>query len=256
MRKFPFRRLSAFLTSLLTACLLPRVVHAAEVTVAVAANFTAPMKVIAQSFERETGHKAVLAFGATGQLYAQIKNGAPFDMLLAADDKTPARIDRGGLGVAGTQFTYATGKLVLWSKKAGLVDDQGEILKSGRFNKIAMANSKLAPYGVAAMEVLQRLGLTAAITPKIVEGANISQTFQFVSSGNAPLGFVALSQVFEGGRIKEGSGWIVPSNMHKPIEQDVILLHSGKNNAAAQALMQYLRSDKAKAVIRSFGYEL
>jgi molybdate transport system substrate-binding protein len=256
VRKFPFRRIGAFLTSLLTACLLPRVAHAAEVIVAVAANFTAPMKVIAQSFERETGHKAVLVFGATGQLYAQIKNGAPFSILLSADDKTPERIEMERLGVASTRFTYATGKLVLWSTKADLVDGRGEILKSGEFEKIAIANPKLAPYGAAAMEVVQRLGLTAAVTPKIVEGANISQTLQFVSSGNAPLGFVALSQVFEGVRIKEGSGWIVPSNMHKPIKQDVILLHSGKNNAAAQALMQYLRSDKAKAVIRSFGYEL
>ena len=244
------------LLSLLAVCFLPLSSYAREVTVAVAANFTAPMKVIAQDFETETGHRAVLAFGATGQLYAQIKNGAPFQILLAADDKIPAKLEREGLGLAGTRFTYATGKLVLWSKKAGLVDDQGEPLKSGKFNKIAVANPKLAPYGAAAMEVVERMGLTAAITPKIVQGANISQVFQFVSSGNAPLGFVALSQVFEGGKIKEGSGWIVPSNMHKPIKQDVILLRSGKDNAAAQALMQYLRSDKAKAVIRSFGYEL
>lgn len=244
------------LLSLLAVCFLPLSSYAREVTVAVAANFTAPMKVIAQDFETETGHRAVLAFGATGQLYAQIKNGAPFQILLAADDKIPAKLEREGLGLAGTRFTYATGKLVLWSKKAGLVDDQGEILKSGKFNKIAMANPKLAPYGAAAMEIVERMGLTAAITPKIVQGANISQVFQFVSSGNAPLGFVALSQVFEGGKIKEGSGWIVPSSMHKPIKQDVILLNAGKDNAAAQALMQYLRSDKAKAVIRSFGYEL
>ena len=244
------------LVLLLAACLLPLSSYATEATVAVAANFAAPMKVIAQDFEKETGHRAVLAFGATGQLYAQIKNGAPFQLLLAADDKIPAKLEREGLGLAGTRFTYATGKLVLWSKNASLVDNRGEILRSGKFNKIAMANPKLAPYGAAAMEVVERMGLTAAITPKIVQGANISQVFQFVSSKNATLGFVALSQVFEGGKIKEGSGWIVPSNMHKPIKQDVILLRSGKDNAAAQALMQYLRSDKAKAVIRSFGYEL
>ena len=244
------------LVLLLAVCFLPLSSYAREVTVAVAANFTAPMKVIAQDFEKETGHRAVLAFGATGQLYAQIKNGAPFQLLLAADDKIPAKLEREGLGLAGTRFTYATGKLVLWSKNASLVDNRGEILRSGNFNQIALANPKLAPYGAAAMEVVERMGLTAAITPKIVQGANISQVFQFVSSENATLGFVALSQVFEGGKIKEGSGWIVPSNMHKPIKQDVILLRSGKDNAAAQALMQYLRSNKAKAVIRSFGYEL
>ena len=251
----PSRALRGLL-SLLAACLLPLSSYATEATVAVAANFAAPMKVIAQDFEKETGHRAVLAFGATGQLYAQIKNGAPFQLLLAADDKIPAKLEREGLGVAGTRFTYATGKLVLWSKNASLVDNRGEILRSGNFNQIALANPKLAPYGAAAMEVVETMGLTAAITPKIVQGANISQVFQFVSSENATLGFVALSQVFESGKIKEGSGWIVPSNMHKPIKQDVILLRSGKDNAAAQALMQYLRSNKAKAVIRSFGYEL
>lgn len=247
-----FRRLM----SLLAVCFLPLAAQAAEVSVAVAANFTAPMKVIAQDFEKDTGHKTALAFGATGQFYAQIKNGAPFAILLAADDATPAKLESEGFGLAGTRFTYATGKLVLWSKKADVVDNRGDILRSGKFDKIAIANPKLAPYGAAAMEVVERMGLTAAITPKIVEGSNIGQTFQFVSSENATFGFVALSQVFEGGKIKEGSGWIVPSNMHKPIKQDAIVLNAGKDNAAAQALMQYLRSEKAKTVIRSFGYEL
>lgn len=244
------------LMSLLAVCFLPLVAQGAEVSVAVAANFTAPMKVIAQNFEKDTGHKATLAFGATGQFYAQIRNGAPFAILLAADEGTPAKLENEGLGVAGTRFTYATGKLVLWSKKADLVDNRGDILRSGKFDKIAIANPKLAPYGAAAMEVVERMGLTATITPKVVEGSNIGQAFQFVSSGNATLGFVALSQVFEDERIKGGSGWIVPSNMHKPIKQDAIMLNPGKDNAAAQALMQYLRSEKAKAVIRSFGYEL
>lgn len=239
----------------LAACFLPLAAQAGEVSVAVAANFAAPMKIIAQDFEKNTGHKIVLAFGATGQFYAQIRHGAPFAMLLAADDETPAKIEKEGLGVAGTRFTYATGRLVLWSKKPGLVDDRGDILKSGKFDRIAIANPKLAPYGAAALEVLENLGLTAAITPKIVEGANIGQTFQFVSSENATLGFIALSQVFEGGRIKEGSGWVVPPSMHKPIQQDAILLQPGKGNPAAEALMKYLRSDKAKAAIRSFGYQ-
>jgi molybdate transport system substrate-binding protein len=232
------------------------VTMAGEVSVAVASNFTAPMKAIAQAFERDTGHKAILSFGATGQFYAQIKNGAPFAVLLAADDETPARLEREGVAVSGTRFTYATGKIVLWSKKADLVDANGEILKTGKFDKLALANPKLAPYGAAAMQVLEKLNLTKQLGPKLVEASNIGQTFQFVSSGNAALGFVALSQVFENGKLKEGSGWVVPSNLYSPIKQDAVLLTSGKANVAAQALLQYLRSDKAKAIIVSFGYDL
>ena len=235
---------------------LPMVTMAGEVSVAVASNFTAPMKIIAQAFERETGHKAILSFGATGQFYAQIKNGAPFAVLLAADDETPARLEREGVAVPGTRFTYATGKVVVWSKKADLIDDKGEILKTGKFDKLALANPKLAPYGAAAMQVLETMNLTKQLGPKLVEASNIGQTFQFVSSGNAALGFVALSQVFENGKLKEGSGWVVPSNLYSPIKQDAVLLTSGKANVAAQALLQYLRSDKAKAIIVSFGYDL
>jgi len=241
---------------LVIAMSLPMVTMAGEVSVAVASNFTAPMKAIAQAFERDTGHKAILSFGATGQFYAQIKNGAPFAVLLAADDETPARLEREGVAVSGTRFTYATGKIVLWSKKADLVDANGEILKTGKFDKLALANPKLAPYGAAAMQVLEKLNLTKQLGPKLVEASNIGQTFQFVSSGNAALGFVALSQVFENGKLKEGSGWVVPSNLYSPIKQDAVLLTSGKANVAAQALLQYLRSDKAKAIIVSFGYDL
>ncbi len=245
-------------TIALTACMLTLSFQAlaAEVNVAVAANFTAPMKIIAQDFERDTGHKTTLSFGATGQFFAQIKNGAPFAILLAADDETPIKLEKEGLGVVGSRFTYATGKLVLWSKKPGFVDAQGEILRSGQFDKIAIANPKLAPYGVAAMETLDKLGLRERVTPKIVEGSNISQTFQFVASENAALGFVALSQVFENGTIKEGSAWVVPGSMYSPIKQDAVLLNVGKDNPAAIALLKYLQGDKAKAVIRSFGYEL
>jgi molybdate transport system substrate-binding protein len=235
---------------------LPMVTMAGEVSVAVASNFTTPMKVIAQAFERDTGHKVILSFGATGQFYAQIKNGAPFAVLLAADDETPARLEREGVAVTGTRFTYATGKLVLWSKKADLVDDKGEILKTGKFDKLALANPKLAPYGAAALQVLEKLSLTKQLGPKLVEASNIGQTFQFVSSGNAALGFVALSQVFENGKLKEGSDWVIPSNLYSPIKQDAVLLTSGKANLAAQALLHYLRSDRAKAIIVSFGYDL
>jgi len=224
--------------------------------VAVAANFSAPMKVIAQAFERETGHKAVLSFGATGQLYAQIRNGAPFSILLAADELTPAKIEKESLGVSGSRFTYAIGQLVLWSKNPGRVDEHGEILKKGSFTKLAIANPKLAPYGSAAIEALNHLGVMSQVKPKIVEGANIAQTFQFVFSENAELGFVALSQVYENGKLKQGSGWVVPTSLYSPIKQDAILLNPGRNNPAALALMQYLQSDAAKRVIQNFGYEL
>jgi molybdate transport system substrate-binding protein len=228
---------------------------AADVSVAVAANFAVPMKIIAQDFERTTGYKAVLSFGGTGQFYAQIKNGAPFAVLLAADTLTPAKIEKEGLGVAGTRLTYAIGQLVLWSKKPGLVDDQGEILKTGNFSKIAIANPKLAPYGSAAIEVLNHLGIMSQVKPKIVEGSNIAQAYQFVFSENASLGFVAMSQVYEDGKLKQGSGWIVPAKIYSPIKQDAILLNSGRNNPAAIALMTYLQSEAAKAVIHKFGYQ-
>lgn len=230
--------------------------RAGEVNVAVAANFTAPMKIIGQSFEQETGHRALLAFGATGQFYAQIRHGAPFGVLLAADATTPARLEQEGLALKGSVMTYAIGKLVLWSRQPGLVNESPHVLETGQFERIAIANPKLAPYGQAAYEVLGELRLLASVKPKIVEGANIGQTFQFVSSGNAPIGFVALSQVFQDGQIKEGSAWIVPETLYAPIRQDAVLLQSAHDNPAAVALMNYLRSDKARAIIESFGYSV
>lgn len=228
---------------------------AEEIQVAVAANFTAPMKLIAADFEKDTGHKAVLTFGATGKFYAQISNGAPFEVFLAADDETPARLEKEGAAVNGSRFTYATGKLVLWSAQSGLVDAQGEVLKKGDFKRIAIAAPKLAPYGAAAVETMNKLGLQAALEPKLVQGESIGQAFSFVSTGNAELGFIALSQVYEGGKIKSGSAWIVPESLHSPIRQDAVLLARAKDSKAAAQLMAYLKTDKAKAVIRSFGYE-
>lgn len=221
---------------------------------AVAANFAAPMQKIAQVFEQETGHKAILSLGSTGGFFAQIKNGAPFQVLLAADDETPLRLEKEGLGVAGSRFTYATGKLVLWSKQPGLVDDKGEVLKNGKFLRIAIANPKLAPYGAAAIETMTKLGVLQALQPKLVQGENIAQTYQFVASENAQLGFVALSQVLSEGKIAQGSGWVVPASLHAPIQQDAILLNKGADSPAAKALMAYLRGDKAQALIRNFGY--
>lgn len=243
------------LAALAGACLaawLPA--QAAEVAVAVASNFTAPMKQIAQDFAKDTGHTAQLSFGATGKFYAQIVNGGPFEVLLAADDTTPEKLVREGHALAASRFTYSIGRLVLWSPRAGYVDNEGTVLKSGDFKHISVANPRLAPYGVAAMQTLDKLGLTAALQPRMVTGENIAHTYQFVASGNAQLGFVALSQVMENGKITAGSAWQVPASMHDPIRQDAVVLNKGKDNAAAAALMDYLRGEKARAVMTSFGY--
>ena len=242
-------------TLLTIAILTSGMSAAAEVQVAVAANFSAPMQKIAAEFEKDTGHKVQLAFGATGKFYAQIKNGAPFEILLAADDETPARLEKEGAGVAGSRFTYAVGKLVLWSAKADFVDDQGEILKKGNFKHVSIANPKLAPYGLAAVETLTALKRLDAIQPKFVQGENIAQTHQFIATGNAELGFVALSQVMKDGKIAEGSAWVVPASLHQPIRQDAVLLENGKDKPAASALLKYLGGEKSKAIIKSYGYE-
>lgn len=231
-------------------------VRAAEVSVAVASNFAAPMQKIAAAFAQDTGHRARLAFGSTGKFYAQVRHGAPFQVLLAADSETPARLEHEGLGVAGTRFTYATGRLVLWSRQPALVDDKGEVLKAGRFDRLALADPKLAPYGAAAIQTLAALGQLQTLAPKFVQGENIAQAHHFVATENAPLGFVAMSQVFTEGKLTQGSVWIVPAGLHAPLRQDAVLLKAGQNNAAALALVTYLRSDKARAIIRASGYEL
>ncbi len=244
-----------FLLSLAASLAMAFSAHAGEVSVAVAANFTAPMQKIANLFEQDTGHKATLAFGSTGRFYAQIKNGAPFDLLLSADDETPAKLAKEGLAVDASRFTYAIGKLALWSKQPGLVDAQGLVLKSGTFDKIAVADPKLAPYGAAAVEVMTQLGVLNTLRPKFVQGENIAQTHQFVATQNAQLGFVAMSQVMADGRLVEGSVWAVPATLYSALRQDAVLLSKGQGNAAATALLQYLKGDKARAVIRGYGYE-
>ena len=230
--------------------------HAEEVQVAVAANFTAPMQQIAAQFEKDSGHKVLLSFGATGKFYAQISNGAPFEMFLAADDETPAKLEKEGLGVAGSRFTYAIGKLVLWSASPDLVDASGAVLKTGNFKHLAIANPKTAPYGAAAMEAMNKLGVLSNLQSRFVQGESISQTHQFVASGNAELGFVALSQVLKDGKLAGGSMWAVPANLYSPILQDAVLLEKGKGKPAPLALLAYLKGDKAKAIIKSYGYEL
>ena len=231
-------------------------VQAAEVKVAVAANFAQAMKDIATEFEKDTGHKVAMTQGATGKFYAQITNGAPFEVFLSADDETPTRLVREGKAVPGQQFTYAIGRLVLWSPDDKLVDQGGNVLKTDKFKFIAIANAKVAPYGRAAVQTMQKLGALTVIEPRVVQGESIAQTQQFVTSGNAQLGFVALSQVWESGKLKSGSGWIVPETMHEELRQDAVLLNPGKDSPAAHALLAWLKSDKAKKIIDRYGYKI
>ena len=228
--------------------------RADEVVVAVAANFLAPLQEISAEFTKETGHTTVITAGATGQLFTQIQNGAPFEVMVSADSKTPKKLVKAELALADSQFTYARGKLVLWSADPALVDAQGAVLKAASFKHLAIANPKTAPYGQAAMETLAKLGLTAALQPKLVQGENIAQAKMFVDSGSAELGFVALSQVFKGGKVTKGSAWEVPLDLYAPIYQDAVLLKKGANNPAASALLAYLKSDKAKAIMAQYGY--
>lgn len=241
-------------TLILTACITHA--NADETQVAVAANFAAPAHKIAAEFEKQTGHKAIIATGATGKFYAQIMNGAPFDILLAADDETPAKLEKEGQSVTGKRFTYAIGKLVLWSPKPAIVDANGDVLKRGGFDHLSIANPKVAPYGAAAVETLKALGAYEAVQPKLVMGENIAQTHQFVATGNALLGFVALSQVLKDGKI-EGSSWFVPEKLYSPIRQDAVLLNKGKDNRAAAAFLEFIKNNKAaKDIILSYGYSL
>lgn len=230
-------------------------VLAEEAQIAVAANFTAPMKAIIQQFEADSDHSVRASYGSTGKLYAQIQNGAPFEALLAADQRRPQLLEDEKVAVPGSRFTYAIGTLVLWSANAEKVKDGPALLKSGAFNKLAIANPKLAPYGEASVETLEALGLKTAIEPKLVMGENIAQTYQFVDTGNADLGFVALSQVMKNGTITKGSGWVVPSELHAPIRQDAVILQRGQGNPAVTALFAYLHGEQAEAIIHAFGYE-
>ncbi len=223
---------------------------AAEINVAVAANFTEAAKEIAAAFERKTGHKVVLSFGSSGQFYTQITQDAPFQVFLSADQERPEKAVAEGYGVPGSTFTYAVGKLVLWSKDANLVNG-ATTLRQGSFSKIALANPAAAPYGAAAIETMKALHVYDLLAPKIVQGNNIAQTFQFIETGNAELGFVALSQVVER---TEGSRWLVPGNLYTPIKQDAVLLKKGAGSDAAKAFLDFLKGPEAAAVEAKFGY--
>lgn len=233
----------------------PAAVHAETATVAVASNFMPAFQKLAQAFEAETGHTLRASAGSTGKFYTQIRSGAPFDVLLAADADTPRKLEVEGWSAPGQRFTYARGKLVLWSPRPGLVDDRGEVLLRAGSWRLAMANPKVAPYGAAGMAVLVRLGVQHQLAGRIVQGESIAQAFQFVSTGNADLGFVALSQVMVPGQVTPGAWWVVPDSLYAPLKQDAVLLKRGQGNVAAQALMGYLRGDAARALMRGHGYE-
>jgi molybdate transport system substrate-binding protein len=229
---------------------------AAEAQVAVAANFAEPIKAIAAVLQKTTGHGLKVTLGATGKLYAQIQNGAPFDVLLSADTKTPQRLEEEGLAVPGSRFTYAVGKLVLWSAQPGLAEGGAQVLLKPEVRRVAYAAPKIAPYGAAAVEALNQLGMSDAVGPKLVQGESISQAHSYVYTGNAELGFLALSQVMEGGRLKSGSLWVVPASLYSPIRQDAVLLKRAADNPAALALLALLKSPRVKDLVRSYGYEL
>lgn len=236
--------------------LLSSPVCAGEVSVAVAANFAAPMERIVPLFEKESGHTVKVSLASTGKLYSQIKGGAPFDVLLAADEATPKRLVQDGLAAGGSRFVYALGKLVLWSAQPDFVDARGAVLNKGGFGKLAIANPRLAPYGVAAKETLEKLTMWNAMQGRLLRGEDIAQAYQFVATENAELGFIALSQIMRNGKVSEGSSWLVPAELYKPIRQSAVMLSGAKDQTAAQAFLAFLRSEKAAAVMRGFGYEL
>jgi molybdate transport system substrate-binding protein len=244
------------LTGLLVLSLTTTEVNAGEVHVAVAANFAGSAKRLAEQFENTSGHRLTLSVGSTGKFYAQIKNGAPFDVFLSADDETPQRLEQERLAVAGSRFTYAVGKLVLWSPHAGMVDGAGDVLRKPAFKRIAIANPKLAPYGAAARETMEKLGVWSALQDRLILGENIAQTLQFVSSGNVELGFVALAQVQQGGKAPTGSSWLVPQSLYSLIRQDAALLARAAENSAARQFLEFLRGSAARDLIRTDGYDL
>ena len=233
--------------------LAPAAARAAETQVAVAANFTEAAKEIAAAFKAASGHTATLSFGSSGQFYAQMSHGAPYEVFLSADADRPLKAEQDGLGVTGTRFTYAIGRLVLYSKTPGLVDGAGAVLAGGKFNKLSIADPAAAPYGAAAVQTMQKLGVYAAVKPKLVTGSSITQAYQFVETGAAELGFVAYSQVIN---VPGGSRWMVPETDHAPINQQAILLYPGQNNAAAKAFLAFLKGPQAVAIIKKYGYEV
>ena len=221
--------------------------------VAVAANFLSAMKTIAARYKEKSGHVIVISAGSSGQLYSQVVHGAPYDLLFSADEERPIMLENNGRAQAGSRFTYAVGQLALYSAKPGFVDSKGDILRSSRFRHIAIANPKLAPYGKAAQETLKSLGVIEQIKPSLVMGMSVSQTFQFVASGSAELGFVAMSQI-KGSKSVRGSFWVVPQSLYSPINQQAVLLNKGKDNKAAKNFLLFFKTDEVTRLISKMGY--
>lgn len=243
-------RLFAVLLAL--GCVTPGAAAGEELTVAVAANFAQTLRALVAAFEQETGHQVNLVVGSSGKHYAQIRHGAPFDVFFAADVARPARLEQEGLTATDSRFTYAEGRLVLWSPEPGRVDAKGALLKSGNTGYLAIANPKLAPYGKAAQSVLQHLNLWQVVQNTLVQGENVAQTLHFVESGAADMGFVAVAQVQQPDGTIPGSYWLVPSSLHPPIEQQAVILNP---SPAATALMKFVRSPRGRDIIESYGYE-
>ena len=244
-----------FLLSLVLFSLSVTPVLAEQAMVAVAANFLPPFREVALEFEKATGHTVQVASGASGNFFTQIKNGAPFDVFFSADAERPKLLEDDGLAVKGSRFTYAIGRLVLWSADPNLVKGE-DTLRSEKFKHLAIANPKAAPYGVAAMQTMQKLGVWESLQSRLVLGESLGQTIGFIESGNAELGFLALSQVLDPKMKGKGGRWDVPINLHEPIKQDVVLLTKGKDNPAANALMEFMGGPQAMAIIERYGYEL
>lgn len=240
------------LISLFTQCLAAKIVN-----VAVAANFSHPIRSLIVEFEKTSDFQIAPSFGSSGKFYAQIKQGAPYEIFFSADQATPEALQQDGLVIETSRFTYAIGRLALWSPQPECLNNVESILKLGRFNKLAVANPKLAPYGAATLEVLEHLALVDRTRAKWVIGENIAQTYQFVFTGNADLGFVALSQlvsVNKSKHVEQGSYWLIPDDMHQAIKQDVVLLHSAENSEGAKAFLDFMHTPKAQNIIQSYGY--
>jgi molybdate transport system substrate-binding protein len=246
-------RITRWFMALLAAVLIGHHAVADEVRVAVAANFTGAANEIAPLFKKLSGHSVKLSFGSTGKLFTQIENGAPFDVFLAADSRRPKKAEYEGLAVPGTRFTYARGKLVLWSASPCLFEDGETYIRGGTFDHLAIANPKTAPYGLAAQQVMQKLGVWDDMQDKLIRGDSIAQTFQFAATGNAEIGFVAYSQIMKW-KDRDGSLWIIPDNNYAPIEQQAVLLKRGADNPAARAFIEFLKGTEARSVIEGFGY--
>jgi len=246
-------KISKYPTILLLAS-MSSVALAGDTTIAVASNFTAAMRSVVAEYEKTSTFRVDLVFGSSGKIYAQIRNGAPFQAFFSADQAKPSALEADGLVVPGSRFTYAVGALALWTREKDLDHIDAMTLKSGHFNRLALANPRLAPYGAAARQVLQRLGLDTLTRPKWVQGENIAQTYQFVDTGNAELGFVAVSQIMYRGRVRNGAAWIIPKELYDPIRQDAVLLRSGENSQATRDFLLFFRSKKVTEIVQSFGY--